>query len=447
MLGFSQTREWVYPQSISGRFTTIRRWTFLGLHVLLLVTPWITINGNPALLVDLPARTVYLFGSIFTSSDTIFLLLILWFAAFSLFFFTAVFGRIWCGYACPQTVFLESWIRPVEIWIEGDRLTRKRRDSQGWSFDRAWRKLAKWSVFLAVALFLSMGGMSIFAGARELWTGQAGPVEYSLVAIFAGFWFVDFTWFREQFCSYVCPYARFQSVLADEETLIINYNTERGEPRQAGKQAAKDGRCIECTKCVVVCPQGIDIRDGYQLECIQCARCIDACTSVMNKLGHPTLVAYGSIAESEGRKVRRWRPRTIVYAAILLLIAGAGGVLLARRIPFEATVNRAPGSLYTVDADGYTRNTFLLKITNKSPAVEPVEYEISVAGLDDAEVLTDAVELGSTETRTIPLIIRVPTSAELERTTPFEVKVAAEDGTVVLSPTFKSGAEIGGTGS
>ncbi len=447
MLGFSQTREWVYPQSISGRFTTIRRWTFLGLHLLLLITPWITINGNPALLVDLPARTVYLFGSIFTSSDTIFLLLLLWFAAFALFFFTAVFGRIWCGYACPQTVFLESWIRPVEIWIEGDRLTRKRRDAQGWSFDRAWRKLAKWTVFLAVALFLSMGGMSIFAGARELWTGQAGPVEYALVAIFTGFWFIDFTWFREQFCSYVCPYARFQSVLADEETLIITYDTERGEPRKAGKQAAKDGRCIECTKCVVVCPQGIDIRDGFQLECIQCARCIDACTSVMNKLGHPTLVAYGSIAESEGRKVRRWRPRTIVYAAILVGIMVASGVLLARRIPFEATVNRAPGSLYTVDADGYTRNTFLLKITNKSPAVEPVAYEISVDGLDDAEFLTDVVELGSTETRTIPLIVRVPTSAELQRTTPFEVKVAAEDGTVVLSPTFKSGAEIGGTGS
>jgi cytochrome c oxidase accessory protein FixG len=447
VLGFSQTREWVYPQSISGRFTTIRRWTFLGLHLLLLITPWITINGNPALLVDLPARTVYLFGSIFTSSDTIFLLLLLWFAAFALFFFTAVFGRIWCGYACPQTVFLESWIRPVEIWIEGDRLTRKRRDAQGWSFDRAWRKLAKWTVFLAVALFLSMGGMSIFAGARELWTGQAGPVEYALVAIFTGFWFIDFTWFREQFCSYVCPYARFQSVLADEETLIITYDTERGEPRKAGKQAAKDGRCIECTKCVVVCPQGIDIRDGFQLECIQCARCIDACTSVMNKLGHPTLVAYGSIAESEGRKVRRWRPRTIVYAAILVGIMVASGVLLARRIPFEATVNRAPGSLYTVDADGYTRNTFLLKITNKSPAVEPVAYEISVDGLDDAEFLTDVVELGSTETRTIPLIVRVPTSAELQRTTPFEVKVAAEDGTVVLSPTFKSGAEIGGTGS
>ena len=258
---------------------------------------------------------------------------------------------------------------------------------------------------------------------------------------------MDFTWFREQFCSYVCPYARFQSVLADEETLIITYNTERGEPRQAGKQAALDGRCIECSKCVAVCPQGIDIRDGYQLECIQCARCIDACVSVMDKLGHPTLVAYGSIAESEGREVRRWRPRTMVYAAILVGIMVAGGVLLARRVPFEATVNRAPGSLYTLDADGYTRNTFLLKITNKSPDVTPVEYDISVSGLDEAEVLTDDVELGSTETRTIPLIVRVPTSADLERTTPFEVRVAAEDGAIVLSPTFKSGAEIGGTGS
>ena len=447
MLGFSKSREWVYPQSISGRFTTIRRWTFLGLHLLLLITPWIIINGNPALRVDLPARRVFLFGSIFTASDTIFLLLVLWFAAFSLFFFTAVFGRIWCGYACPQTVFLESWIRPVELWIEGDRLTRKRRDEKGWTFDRVWRKLAKWSVFLVVAVFLAMGGMSIFAGARELWTGQAGPVEYTLVAIFAGFWFVDFTWFREQFCSYVCPYARFQSVLADEETLIITYNTERGEPRKAGKQAALDGRCIECSKCVAVCPQGIDIRDGYQLECIQCARCVDACVSVMDKLGHPTLVAYGSIAESEGRKLRRWRPRTIMYAAILVGIIVAGGVLLARRVPFEATVNRAPGSLYTLDADGYTRNTFLLKITNNSPDVTRVEYDISVSGLDEAEVLTDNVELGSTETRTIPLIVRVPTSTELERTTPFEVRVAAEDGVIVLSPTFKSGAEIGGTGS
>ena len=446
MLGFSNTREWVYPQSIKGRFTTIRRWTFLGLHILLLVTPWIMVNGNPALWVDLPARRVFLFGSIFTASDTIFLLLVLWFLAFSLFFFTAVFGRIWCGYACPQTVFLESWIRPIELWIEGDRLTRKRRDTKGWTFDRAWRKAAKWSVFLAVAVFLAMAGMSIFAGARELWTGQAGPVEYSLTAIFTFFWFWDFTWFREQFCSYVCPYARFQSALADEESLTVTYLTQRGEPREAGKQAALDGRCIDCNKCVAVCPQGIDIRDGFQLECIQCARCIDACESVMVKLGHPTLVAYGSIAESEGRKVRRWRPRTFVYSAILLAIIVVGGVLLARRVPFEATVNRAPGSLFTVDTDGSTRNTFLLMITNKDPGDASVQYEIAVSGLGGAEVISQPVELSSTETRTVPLIVRVPPTSQLSRTTPFEVSVTDGEGEIVLHPTFKTGAEIGDAG-
>jgi cytochrome c oxidase accessory protein FixG len=446
VLGFSQTREWVYPQSITGRFTTIRRWTFLALHLLLLITPWIVINGHPALRVDLPARRVFLFGTIFTASDTIFLLLVLWFLAFSLFFFTAVFGRIWCGYACPQTVFLESWIRPIELWIEGDRLTRRRRDAQGWTLDRAWRKAAKWSVFLAVSVFLAMAGMSIFAGARELWTGRAGPVEYSLTAIFTFFWFWDFTWFREQFCSYVCPYARFQSALADDESLTVTYITERGEPREAGRQAALDGRCIDCNKCVAVCPQGIDIRDGFQLECIQCARCIDACVSVMDKLGHPTLVAYGSIAESEGRKVRRWRPRTLVYGTILLAIVATGGTLLARRVPFEATVNRAPGSLYTVDADGSTRNTFLLQITNNDPGERPVRYEIEVSGLGSAQVLTEPLELASMESRTVPLIVRVPASSDLGRTTPFEVSVTGGDGEIVLHPTFKTGAEIGETG-
>ena len=358
-----------------------------------------------------------------------------------------MFGRIWCGYACPQTVFLESWIRPIELWIEGDRLTRKRRDAKGWTLDRAWRKIAKWAVFLAVSVFLAMAGMSIFAGARELWTGHAGPVEYSLTAVFTFFWFWDFTWFREQFCSYVCPYARFQSALADDESLIITYDTARGEPREAGRQAALDGRCIDCDKCVAVCPQGIDIRDGFQLECIQCARCVDACVSVMERLGHPTLVAYGSVAESEGRKPRRWRPRTFVYGAILVAIVAVGAVLLATRVPFEATVNRAPGSLYTVDPDGSTRNTFLLQITSNDPVEGAVRYEVAVSGLEGADVLSEAVDLTSTETRTVPLIVRVPPSVALGRTTPFQVTVTSPAGRVVLHPTFKTGARIGASDS
>jgi cytochrome c oxidase accessory protein FixG len=446
VLGFSGTREWVYPQSIQGRFMTIRRWTFFALHVLLFAAPWIMIRGYPAFLIDLSARRFYHFGFIFTPSDTIILLLLLFFVAFSLFFFTAIFGRIWCGYACPQTVFLETWIRPVELFIEGDRLSRKRRDSHGVTLDRAWRKAVKWSVFLLVSFLLSMSMISLFAGARELWTGRAGPVEYALVALLTGLWFWDFTWFREQFCNYLCPYARFQSALTDDETLIITYDESRGEPRAAGRAAAEEGRCIECNKCVAVCPQGIDIRDGFQLECIQCARCIDACDSVMTKLGHRTLVEYGSIAESEGKTVRRWRPRTIIYGSLLLSLIGVVVVLMLGRIPFEATVNRAPGSLFTVDGDGYVRNTFLVKITNKDPGEEPVRYVITLEGLPDAEVSVQPVELEATESRTLPLIVRVPGGSDLKRTTPIDVTVSSGDAELTVPTTFKTGADIGNTG-
>ena len=300
MLGFSGTREWVYPQSIKGRFTTLRRWTFLALHLILLVTPWIRVGGHPLLLIDIPARQVFLFGAIFTASDSFFLLLILLFAAFALFFFTSLWGRLWCGYACPQTVFLETWIRPLEIWIEGDRAQRKRRDGQGWSFDRVWRKAAKWVAFLAVSSSWPRPSSASSSRPGSCGPGTSGSLAYSFVLVFTALWYLDFTWFREQFCNFLCPYARFQSALTDDETLLIGYDPARGEPR-GGKEAAADGRCIACNKCVVVCPQGIDIRDGFQLECIQCARCIDACVSVMDKLGHRTLVEYTSMAEQEGQ--------------------------------------------------------------------------------------------------------------------------------------------------
>jgi len=441
MLGFSGTREWVYPQSISGRFTTLRRWTFLGLHLILLVSPWIMVKGHPLLLIDIPARRVFLMGGIFTASDTFFLLLLMLFLAFALFFFTALWGRLWCGYACPQTVFLETWIRPLEIWIEGDRTTRKRRDQRGWTLDRIWRKAVKWTAFLGVSLFLGMAIVSLFVPARELWTGRAGPLAYSFVWIFTFLWYWDFTWFREQFCNYLCPYARFQSALTDDETLLIGYDPRRGEPR-GGKDAATRGRCIACNKCVVVCPQGIDIRDGFQLECIQCARCIDACVSVMDKLGHRTLVEYTSLAEAEGRAVRRLRPRTWIYGGLLASLLLFGFTLLAQRVPFEVTVNRAPGSLFTVDPDGWVRNTYLLKITNNKAGEEEVSFRISVDGLPGAEVLAQEVQLASTETRTLPLIVRIRVDEVLRRTLPLEVRVSSRDGEVRLPTTFKSGAAV-----
>ncbi|HSW31001.1 MAG TPA: cytochrome c oxidase accessory protein CcoG [Longimicrobiales bacterium] len=442
LLGMSGTREWVYPQSIQGTFTRLRHWTFLGLHLALFVVPWIPVKGHPMLLLDLPHRRVHLMGAVFTPADTIFLLLLLLFLAFSLFFFTAIFGRIWCGYACPQTVFLESWIRPLEQWIEGDRTQRKRRDEGAWSFDKAWRKAAKWGVFAAVSLLLGMAMTSLFAGAKPLWTGTASATAYAFVAIFAAFWFADFLWFREQFCIYLCPYARFQSALTDDETLLISYDEARGEPR--GKSRGPEGGCIGCQKCVVVCPQGIDIREGFQLECIQCARCVDACESVMSRFGQPTLVRYSSIAADRGDATRPFRPRTLVYGGLLTALTAAALVLLLGRVPFEASVNRAPGSLFTLDADGYIRNTYLLKLTNKLADAGEVAYTVEVDGLEGAEVSSPALTVGPEQSRTIPLIIRLPASAVRARSVPLTVRIASPTGSLLLPTTFATGASLGG---
>ena len=444
MLGFAGTRNWVYPQWIDGRFQRLRRWTFLGLHVILFVVPWLGINGRPLLRFDLEDRRLYAFGAMFTAADTILLLLVLLFLAFSLFFFTSLFGRLWCGYACPQTVLLEAWVRPIERWIEGERITRMRRDGAAWSFDKAWRKAAKWSLFLIAAFIVSMSFMSFFAGAKELWTGRAGPVEYALVGIFTVAWFWDFAWFREQFCNFLCPYARFQSVLQDANTLTINYDFNRGEPR--GKDAKTSGRCIDCKKCVVVCPAGIDIRNGFQLECIGCAACIDACDSVMTKLGHTSLVTYGTLHELQGRKRRLLRPRSVAYAALLAGLLVATTALVASRVPFEASVSRAPGSLYTVDDDGYVRNTFLLRIANNIPTDHALVFRVRVEGIPDAEVTAQDVSLEPEEGRLVPLVVRVPAASATARTMPLRVRIASPAGERVLDTTFKTGGSDAGSG-
>jgi cytochrome c oxidase accessory protein FixG len=442
MLGFETKRKWIYEQKVTGPWQRLRTGTFVLLHLVLFVTPWLNINGNPALLIDLPGRKLYAFGAIFTAADTIFLLFLLLFLAFALFFFTSLFGRLWCGFACPQTVFLDTWIRPFEEWIEGDWVQRKRRDERGWPFDRIWRKAVKWGLFLAVSLVISMSFGSYFAGARALWSGHGSVVEYTIVGIFAAIWFLDLAWFREQFCNYLCPYARFQSALTDQDTLQVQYDTSRGEPR-GGADARGAGRCIECNKCVFVCPQGIDIRNGFQLECIACARCIDACDIVMSKLGHRTLIEWGSMAQLQGHRVRRLRPRTVAYAALLTGIAAAAITLMAGRAPFDAAVQRAPGSLFTLDADGYVRNTFLLRVTNKQASSAPVPFHISVEGLPEAQILVQDLALGTTESRTVPLIIRVKASPDLPRTIPFEVHVATPGKDVQIEATFKTEGHLG----
>jgi cytochrome c oxidase accessory protein FixG len=434
VLGFSNTRRWVYPQSVSGRYQRIHRITGRVLLAFLVVVPWITIQGHPAARLDLPARRVHALWATFTAADGFLLFLFALLAVFGLFSATALYGRLWCGYVCPQTVFLHELIHPIERWTEGDRVARMRRERGPWTAERIARRAAKWALFALVALGAAMSFQSWFAGAPALWTGRAGPVDYTLVGLFAAGWFADFAWFREQLCNYVCPYARFQGALTDENSQVVAYDAARGEPR--GKAAAAVGGCVDCNKCVVVCPQGIDIRDGYQLECINCARCVDACTDVQGHLGFPSLVSYATEVELAGGKRRHLRPRTAIYAVALTAVIGAIGWVLATHEAVEAHVTRQPGTLYTVDPDGWIRNTFLVRVTSR--AADPASVGITVAGLGAAEVIAPDVVLAPGESRAIPLVVRLPPDEVAPRTLPFRVEFHTAGGDVVRDATFKT---------
>ena len=438
---FSNSREWIYPKKIEGRWGSLRLWGAVALHLGLLLPPWFTVAGHPAARIDVPARKVFLLGSVFSPADGEMIALIGLIAAFSLFFFTSLFGRLWCGFLCPQTVMLHTWAFKIEEWIEGDARSRRRLDAAPWTGSKIAKKVGKWVAFAAASVLVSMAFMQWFAGPWELWTLQATTTQYAVVAFFAALWFADFVWFREQLCIYLCPYARFQGALADEHSMVVSYIETRGEPRQKGKAAAKEGRCIDCNKCVAVCPQGIDIRDGYQLECITCGLCIDACTDVMGKLGHETLVKHTTLASADGRKTQWIRARTVIYASLLTTLVGTFGYLLATHSTIEAYIARAPGSLFQVDDDGYVRNTYLVKVTNNDARVPHKAFAVEVQGIPTAEVVVPSLELDSVQTKTIPLVVRVP-GTDVERTMPFTLKVSSGGHAALVDATFKAPADL-----
>ncbi len=429
-------RLWIYAKRVTGRFQRLHRASGFLLIAILAVVPWLNIGGLPIFRIDLPARHLYILGTVFTAADGFNLVLVALLAAFSLFFFTALLGRLWCGWTCPQTVFLEEFVRPVELFFEGDRRARIERDEGSWTFDRLSRKLAKWAVFAGLAFVVSMMVMSIFKDPRLLWTGQGGPTDYTLAGIVTFGLFLDWAWFREQLCIYVCPYARFQGALTDDHSLVVSYDEARGEPRGVGRAAAKEGHCISCSKCVEVCPQGIDIRDGFQLECINCSRCVDACESVMFKLGQPSLVRYSTVAADEGRKTNWIRGRTVAYTAILLALTGGLTYRVMTHSPIEASVNRMPGSLFLQDADGFVRNTYLVSVHNIDPSSSH-EYTFAIEGLDNPEVTVSALTLEPLGDATVPLVVRMP-EGSTDRTAPFEVVIGDGVNTITVDATFKA---------
>lgn len=434
-------RQWVYTASIKGRFQKIHRWTAFLLQAFLFVTPWVYVAGRPAMQIDIPARRVFALGAVYTASDAIFIVLGLLIALFALFLVTALWGRLWCGYGCPQTLFLEEWVRPLEAWIEGERGARMARARAPWVWKNLWRRIAKLTVFALLAVLVSMTTVSWFAGARLLWTGQASVAAYAMVGVLSAGLFADFAWFREQFCNYLCPYARFQGALADAGSMTVQYEVALGEPRAVrgstkegaatGLAPSVGGACIDCKKCVAVCPAGIDIRDGFQLECVACFRCIDACEGVMGKLGQPSLITYKQLEPQA-----KVRPRTVAYGALLTGLVTALVFVVATHDGIDASIARAPGTLYVVDADGWVRNTYLLKVVNTSLA--PMAATIAAEGLPNgAELTSPPVTIGPAGTATVPVIVRM--LAPDRPITPLTFTVDTGDSHVRLPATFTAG--------
>ena len=415
-----QARQEIYPREIQGRYASLR-WFFVWLTQLVFYGfPWLEWNGRQAVLFDLAARKFYIFGIVLWPQDFIYLAALLIICAYSLFLFTAIFGRVWCGFACPQTVYTEIFMW-FERKIEGDRSTRMRLDRQPMSAMKFARKTTKHVVWISFALMTGYTFVGYFTPigvlSQEIVTLSLGPWEWFWVLFYSFATYGNAGWMREQVCKYMCPYARFQSAMFDKDSLIITYDQERGEPRGARSKsdtAANQslGACIDCSMCVQVCPTGIDIRNGLQYECISCGACVDACNMVMDKIGAPRgLVRFWTDHAMKFRwtsaQILRhaFRPRVLIYSTILLTIVVVFFGTLLTRTPLKMDVIRDRGSLGREVEDGMIENVYRLQIMNTDEA--PHRYKLTVEGIPSIHIQGgNEVALSSTESRAVPVSVR-----------------------------------------
>lgn len=411
------SRKLVVPADVHGPFTSLRRWVFVVLGVIALALPSIRIGGHPAVLLDVEHRRFYLFGTTGNAQDFWLVFFVITGVVFALVVVTALWGRVWCGYACPQTVFLEGFYRRVERWLEGSRDHRLSSHRDPGGLDRLWRKGLKHLLFAAFSIFLAHVALSYFVAipdlSRMLLQSPANhPEAFAWMAGLSVVAYLNFAWFREQLCLIVCPYGRLQSVLTDDDSVVIGYDALRGEPRgKAARRAltaSRAGDCVDCRRCVVVCPTAIDIRAGQQLECIGCAACVDACDEIMVKLGKPKgLIRYDSVSGLSGKKRRVWRSRLALYGILGLVGLAASGLALASRSSIEATLLRAPGDPFTV-TDGVVRNVLDLHVVNKTPGESELEVvPRSVAGMTFV-LPVRKVTLASLEGAHVPIVVEMP---------------------------------------
>ena len=441
----------IYPRSVHGWFAGWR-WFFVWLtQIVFYGMPWLQWGGRQAVLFDLEAQRFYILGLVLYPQDLIYLVALLVLSALALFLFTAVAGRLWCGYSCPQTVYTEIFMW-VERRIEGDRIARMRLDQAPWSANKLLRKGAKQTAWLAIGLVTGFSFVGYFTPVRELAqalaAGSVSPWNSFWIAFYGLATYANAGYLREQICKYMCPYARFQSALIDKDSLVITYDQGRGEPRgsRSRKQSAAAqglGDCIACTLCVQVCPTGIDIRDGLQNECIGCAACIDVCNGVMDKMGYAQgLIRYSTengVAGGWSRAQmfrRALRPRVLIYAALLTVAGAAFTTSVVLRAPFQFDVIKDRGTLGRIVDEGTVENIYRLQVMNRSE--RPHAYRVNVAGVPGLAVAAPELRVPAAGVGSVVVAVRLP-AAQAQALQGRSVAVAFE---VTLQPDATQAAVV-----
>ncbi|HVU32787.1 MAG TPA: cytochrome c oxidase accessory protein CcoG [Opitutaceae bacterium] len=422
------SRPFLFPADARGRFARWRRASAFVLIAVYLSLPWIKVNGYPAVFLDVAERRFHLLGLTLSAQDMWLLFFLITGVGFSLFFVTALFGRIWCGWACPQTVFLDHVFRRIERWIDGDALQRRKLHAAPMSVGKLGRRLAKHALYVAVAAVITHLFLAYFVSLPQVWSMvRAAPGEhwgaFAFAMVATGVLYFNFAWFREQLCIVICPYGRVQSALIDDDSLVIGYAANRGEPR--GRVGTAKGDCVDCARCVAVCPTGIDIRQGLQMECIGCTACIDACDDVMARLGRPQgLIRYDSKAGFAGARTRWIRPRTVLYFVLLLAGASVATWAISTVKPASVSVLRMTGAPYIVDPVS-VRNQFLVRIVNKRNTPMQFRLRLGHAPAGMQQVGFDSpVTLPSLGETVQPLIVQEPRQGYQG---PFQFEVRVED--------------------
>jgi cytochrome c oxidase accessory protein FixG len=407
------SRNRIRPRLYAGPLYRGRRWVGWSLLLLFAALPLVHVGGKPAILLDVVQRQFSFLGRTFLATDGVLLMLLLLGIFATVMWVTALFGRAWCGWACPQTVYMEFLFRPIERLFEGKREAQLRLDGKGLS----GRRVAKNLVFLLLAFLVGNVFLAYFVGARTLWTwmGQSPyqhPTGFTVMLVTTGLVFFDFAYFREQMCTVICPYARLQSALLDRQSLLIGYDERRGEPRAKGKWKPQHGDCIDCNACVVACPTGIDIRQGLQLECIACGQCADACDSIMARIDKPPgLIRYASQHElATGSRASLLRPRVLIYSCLLFGLLAGLVFALQHEPKTDVTLLRGIGAPFSESAEG-VMNQIRVKIRNRSDAER--SYRVELVDFAEAKVIAPELPLrvAQGEQRSTSLFVVAPHTA------------------------------------